>query len=126
MASASLPLPCDDEEKEEEEDEENGANDSAGAIASESPRRFEARIGDFRADADEVGELMGPTLEEKDECEAAVAVAARCCDLALVASSVCRMEAMNESSICDDAVTRNSFEKFGSTFCAVMCTLGGG
>ncbi len=58
----------DDEDDEEDDDEEEGANDSAGAIASESPRRFDARVGDFRADDDDVGEPKGPP-EEEEECE---------------------------------------------------------
>ncbi len=66
MASASLSLPNDDDEDDDEDDEEEeGANDSAGAIASESPRRFDARVGDFRADDEDVGEAMGPPDDEE-------------------------------------------------------------
>ena len=67
LASDSLPLPYEEAEDEEEEDE--GANESAGAIASESPRRFGARVGDLSAEADDedddVGEPSGP-VEDKE------------------------------------------------------------
>ena len=60
-------MPKDDDDDDDDDDE--GANDSAGAIASESPRRVEARVGDLRADAaaDDVGEPIGPPEEEEDE-----------------------------------------------------------
>ncbi len=67
LVSEPLPLPYAEAEDEEEDDE--GANDSAGAIASESPRRFGARVGDLSAEAeeedDDVGEPSGP-VEDKE------------------------------------------------------------